>query len=41
VQVVMMTHESREKDLKNAIKKINRFSFVNNRSNFIRIENLN
>ncbi|NIP38852.1 MAG: homoserine dehydrogenase [Candidatus Dadabacteria bacterium] len=41
VQVVMMTHEAREHDLKSALKKINRFGFVNNRSNFIRIENLN
>ena len=30
-----------KKELKKAIKKINRFSFVNNRSKFIRIENLN
>jgi homoserine dehydrogenase len=41
VQVVMMTHTAREKDLKNAIKKINRFNIVSSRSNFIRIENLN
>ncbi|HSG30029.1 MAG TPA: homoserine dehydrogenase [Thermodesulfobacteriota bacterium] len=41
VQVVMMTHKAREHDLKNALSKINRFSFVNNKPSFIRIENLN
>ncbi len=41
VQVVMMTHDALESNLLYAIKKINRFSIVSNKTSFIRIENLN
>ncbi len=39
VPLVMMTHEAREKDMVNALKKIYRLSIVSGKAKYIRVEN--
>ena len=38
VPIVMMTHEARERDMRQALREINRLSIVSGRTMYLRVE---